>query len=337
MEERLGKNENMKTAMMLMVVLYHSCLFFGGSWFTEVQPVYTAKALVVFAKYLNTVHVQTFTMASGFLFYAQRKEKGKYKDDFRADVSRRAKRLLIPYGFTMVFWVIPFSIAYNGIDVSDIVYKYGLGCAPSQLWFLPMLFWLFLIHYGLFRWKEPNKIGLCISIVLSTIGGSVLNKLGVPNVFQLVTTLRYMMFYYLGAYLYHRKPWMSVRRIILWGAFSIVAFALSLWDWSSIVGKLLVMLVGRLGSLGGVLAIYGIFALLPAGKEKGALRNLLQRDSFGIYLFHQQLIYPSILLLNGKVHPTVQVVLCFLIAILGAVMITELLRKCKLTESVLQL
>ena len=36
MEERLKINDNIKTAMMLAVVLYHACMFFTGSWFDAV-------------------------------------------------------------------------------------------------------------------------------------------------------------------------------------------------------------------------------------------------------------------------------------------------------------
>ena len=67
MEERLRVNDNIKTAMMLDVVLYHSCMFYTGTWFDKAQPIYKAGYLVFFAKYLNTFHVQTFVMAAGFL------------------------------------------------------------------------------------------------------------------------------------------------------------------------------------------------------------------------------------------------------------------------------
>ena len=66
--------------------------------------------------------------------------------------------------------------------------------------------------------------------------------------------------------------------------------------------------------------------------EKNLTRNVSVQNSFGIYLFHQQLIYPCIMLLNGKVHPAVQVIVCFIAAICGATVITEFLRKFKVTK-----
>ena len=64
MEERLEINDNIKTAMMLAVVLYHSCMFFTGTWFDKAQPVYKANYIEYFAKYLNTFHVRTFVMTA---------------------------------------------------------------------------------------------------------------------------------------------------------------------------------------------------------------------------------------------------------------------------------
>lgn len=167
MEERLKINDNIKSAMMLAVVLYHSCMFFTGNWFDEATPVYSANYLALLATYLNTFHVQTFAMASGFLFYALKKEQGKYSDNFRADIGKRAKRLLLPYAITIIVWVLPFYILFSGFDAKTIVYKYILGCAPSQLWFLPMLFWLFLLAYTVFRKHRPSEVGLMICILIS--------------------------------------------------------------------------------------------------------------------------------------------------------------------------
>lgn len=171
MEERLRKNDNIKTAMMLAVVLYHSCMFFTGTWFDKAYPVYNADYLVLFAKYLSTFHVQTFVMAAGFLFYVLRKEKNKYRNNLKNDALKRAKRLLLPYVCTIVFWTLPFYIVYSGFDITKIIYKYIFGCAPSQLWFLPMLLWLFIVYYIVFEKRTPSKVGFVINALISIGGG----------------------------------------------------------------------------------------------------------------------------------------------------------------------
>ena len=91
-----------KTTMMVIVVLYHCFLFFGGNWFTPVEPAQSADYLYWVARWMSTFHIQTFTMASGFLFYYLWKEKGRY-NELKKDIKKRAKRLLLPFVFTSVF------------------------------------------------------------------------------------------------------------------------------------------------------------------------------------------------------------------------------------------
>lgn len=333
MEERLRINDNIKTAMMLAVVLYHSCMFFTGTWFDKAKPIYKAGYLVLFAKYLNTFHVQTFAMAAGFLFYALRKEKNKYRNNLKSDALKRAKRLLLPYVCTIAFWVLPFYIVYSGFDISKIMHKYVFGCAPSQLWFLPMLFWNFIVYYVTFAKYKPNKSGLIISALIS-IGGDVLNKLGCINLLQLVTAVQYGMFYYLGAYLYENETKFTIKKTVLCSSLSISGYVLSLMlsNEDTIILKMIALLVNNIGCFSSILAVYGIANILGSENGNSKLWNILKKNSFGIYLFHQQLIYPCIMLLNGRVPSCMQVLICFIIAICGASIITEILRKIKITE-----
>ena len=78
--------------------------------------------------------------------------------NFGKDVLKRGKRLLLPYFCVMLTWVIPFYVRYSGFNLSIIVYKYVLGCAPSQLWFLPMLFLLFIIFYRVLYEKHLRQL-----------------------------------------------------------------------------------------------------------------------------------------------------------------------------------
>ena len=175
MQRRLETIDNVKVLMMLAVVLYHSCMFFTGSWFDGATPVYEASYLSIFAWWLNTFHVQTFAMASGFLL---RTERGKYTN-FGKDVLKRGKRLLLPYFCVMLTWVIPFYVRYSGFNLSKIVYKYVLGCAPSQLWFLPMLFLLFIIFYKILDEKYVSTKGMFAIAAVSIGGGYLLDKIGI--------------------------------------------------------------------------------------------------------------------------------------------------------------
>lgn len=77
MQRRLETIDNVKVLMMLAVVLYHSCMFFTGSWFDGATPVYEANYLSIFARWLNTFHVQTFADGLWLFILLLKNRKGK--------------------------------------------------------------------------------------------------------------------------------------------------------------------------------------------------------------------------------------------------------------------
>lgn len=334
--------DNIKTIMMLAVVFYHSCCFFTGNWFDVVEPAYKSNIITHIAYWLNTFHVQTFTMTSGFLFYALRKKYGKY-NNFNQDFVKRTRRLLVPYFCTLLVWVIPFYIYYNGFNIDDIFYKYVLGNAPSQLWFLPMLFILFVVFYGVLKERFVSLNGLIIVALISIVGGYVTSKLGF-NYFQISAAIRYAGYYYLGAYLYEKncKKCRWYYAVIL-GLSSVLTYIATItieqYFTKYVLFKMFGILLNYICSYFGILFVYfliikmtekssGLFSKISRTK----LWKLLIENSFGIYLFHQQIIYLTIILLNGRVIPIVQVFLSFSIAIVVTSFMVIILRKFKITR-----
>ncbi len=64
-----------KTVLMIIIVFYHSILFWSESWLTEVTPVFESKSLAVISSWLNSFHVYAFTLVSGYIFYFLKNEK----------------------------------------------------------------------------------------------------------------------------------------------------------------------------------------------------------------------------------------------------------------------
>ena len=69
-----------KTILMVIIIFYHSILFWRGSWFDIIQPTEGSSLLKYTAIWLNTFHVHTFTLISGYIYYNVRYEKQKYND-----------------------------------------------------------------------------------------------------------------------------------------------------------------------------------------------------------------------------------------------------------------
>ena len=107
-----------KTMLMLIVVFYHSILFWSGNWFSAI-PAQRLEILAGIASWLNSFHIYGFALVSGYLFYYLRYEKGKY-GRYIPFLKQKAKRLLVPYVFAAAVWVIPISAAFFPELKSDI-------------------------------------------------------------------------------------------------------------------------------------------------------------------------------------------------------------------------
>lgn len=183
-EEELKNISFLKTVLMIIIVLYHSIIFWGGSWFTK-NPAQQIVALKWLSEWMNTFHIYGFTLASGYLYAYARHERGKYQS-FKAFLQKKATRLLVPYFCVALLWVVPIQCYFIDYTVEELISKYLLATAPSQLWFLIMLFgvslffWLFsdVIYIN-------NKLGLTIALIMYMLGsiGSVL----LPNIFGVWT------------------------------------------------------------------------------------------------------------------------------------------------------
>ena len=67
-----------KTVLLLLVILYHACVFWTGEWFPAIIMKFEADALGVFSSWLNSFHVYDFTLVSGYIFSFLKWENNKY-------------------------------------------------------------------------------------------------------------------------------------------------------------------------------------------------------------------------------------------------------------------
>ena len=138
-----------KTNLMLLVVLGHSVNFWRGDWFTG-NPLIPSMGLTFLSKWVNSFHVYAFTLVSGYLF-AYKMSAGGYVR-YCAFFKNKAKRLLVPYVFSALVWVVPISQYFFKWNRTTLFGKYVLCESPSQLWFLWMLFDIFIIAWPLWKW-----------------------------------------------------------------------------------------------------------------------------------------------------------------------------------------
>ncbi len=319
-----------KTIMMLLVIIYHAvCLWAEGGWFNQ-APAISSPILGRISNVLNFIHIYTFAFVSGYLFYYNKFETQKY-DSFKTVALKRAKRLLLPYIIVALIWVIPFYVYFYSPTPIDVVRKYLLVEAPSQLWFLVMLFVLFCLFYLLSNIFNKCKIvlGGGISIGFYVLG--IIGNIFLPNIFQIWTACKYLFFYWLG-FVFRKEQDLFLKRIhwifyLLCFVLIYVAYVF-LKQKGGIYENIAAIAISPVCSTFGVLFVVTCISSFNCEKiGQNKLFNCLNKHNFTMYLFHQQLIYITIALLNGKASNALIVLCNLIIAIFGSLLISFVLSK----------
>lgn len=279
------------------------------------------------ALWLNTFHVPAFVFASGYVHSYLRREAGCY-GGVRSVLARKARRLLAPCVLVSLLWAAPAYGLVYGTD--EIMGKFVLMAAPSQLWFLPMLFWCFVAAELAWRFAPSLLRGPDIrvgaALVILAMGSPVASRL-TGDAFQLASACQYLVVFWAG------WAFRSADTERFWAigptgltAADVVLFVL--WRAVAIEGGVVFSLASngiqialRLLGCAMVLSVVGRLRF-PGGR----LWGVLERDSFGIYLFHQQLVWVALSLLNVPgVPPILAAGTAFVFSLTASAAMTELL------------
>lgn len=309
-----------KTFMMVLIVLYHSCCPWMGNLWGGVNPINPSPTIGMIAQWMNTFHNHTFVFASGYLFYIQRYERGKYRNP-KTDIQHRAKKLLIPYAVACL-WVIPAYCIVFHPTVSEVFIKYVLAQAPSQLWFLVMLFGMYLVFYKfsdqLLAMKLPQAVIVLVSVYF---GRLVIGKVIPISFFQVSSVMCFAPFYFAG--MCYRKYKIS-RYLKSWKVTMVLVLlnpsAFFAYNYLS-HGAGFVLKFGSIALLP-LVSMLGILAFLSLTDKLSIERIVINRSyrilaecSMGIYLTHQQILYITQRIFNRAwILPTVSVLLNFVVA-----------------------
>ena len=327
----------LKTVLMILVVFYHSVVFWTGTWFTS-DPVFESNFLGLLAECIGAFHIYAFTLVSGYIFaYKISGGDSRYYLPF---LRNKAKRLLVPYVFVMLIWVAPVSEYFFRWDLAELIKKYILCINPSQLWFLWMLFGVFAIVWPLQRVMiEKPLAGWTIAIVfygLGIIGGKV-----VPNVFCIWTACQYILFFFIGMRIRVKseKQERLITEIVPWYCWVIADLVLFVGSVFAERQSGFVWRVMKFGTsfmlhiIGGIMAWTVLQTLASHIRwQDSKVFHTLSSYSMAMYLFHQQIIYFTIFALNGVVNPWINAGVNFVAAIAGSLIISAVLMRWKATR-----
>ena len=334
-EMELSNCTFVKSILMITVVLYHSCVFWTGLWFTRESVAIEAPGLEFFSNFLGTFHIYGFALVSGYIFQYIKFEKKGYQI-FKEFLEKKIKRLIVPYIFTAGIWVVPISILLCSNSLKEIFNSYILCTSPSQLWFLWMLFDVFVIVWPISNWIQKDIRTLLVATI-AWMAGTLGSASGVPNVFCIWTALSYVSFFVIGMKLRQKKNCNNEKMLKLIASLSfIVLFILSMLLNARVdfLSRALALCVNFLLHICGAIVAFLLLQYL-ANRVKWAESKAFLKLSdrmMPMYLIHQQVIYFSIILLNGKINPYMNALVNFGVAMIISYVISGILLKFKVTR-----
>lgn len=327
-----------KTLLMLCVVVGHCCGFWTNAWFPVIKPTYSNAFLGIFANWLGSFHVACFTLVSGYIFYYVKNErKGKYS--LRITIVKKIRRLLFPYVFVCLFWVIPINNIFFNYSVLDILQNFILGCGAEQLWFLLMLFNVFIL-FNLFSplFRLNGFIVFAFLFILYIVGDSLSRK-SIINVFQIFTSLKYLVFFTTGYYMRKHFKLLLGRNLInlsngwLILLLFLVNYVLSVYLCDSglfdcVFYRIVSKLIGVAVNVNKAILAFAILLYIADRTSwQSKCFSVLKSNNFNMYLFHQQIVYVMLYLFNGLFIPEIHALFNFLVSFSLSLLLSIVIRK----------
>ena len=303
-----------KVILMLIVIMGHSIALWNGNWLNEyhVQAVYKSDSLKLLSNWISSFHVPAFVFASAYIF-AAKIFGGGYKR-YLPFLYKKIKRLLIPYLFVAFVWVMPITAFLFPNNGQSILTTYFLGVNPSQLWFLWMLFWLFVIYWPLTYFLK-NHMPCMVLISLGMYSVGMIAPRYSLNYFCFWTALQYAPIFQLGLLCWLFPNWVETavgRSSLFWLCIDLLIYFMSLCSVPRVAGILIRFLLKLVGAFSAFIILEKIVSRTKIN-ESGFL-NILSKYTMPMYLFHQQIIYFIILWLNGTMSPWINALINFALA-----------------------
>lgn len=326
MGKRSSRISNIRALAIFLVVLTHSIILYSSEW-----NLYETTVSVPFLDMLRRITsippMPLFFSISGYLFvFTREKKRGIWHL-----MKNKALRLLIPYVGIGLCFLLPIRLlvgypGYQGIGIGEFTQKLLTATDVGPLWFLPALFCVFVLGEIILTVAEKipvirkyPAIFLCIvSFALYLEGYRI--GFGYP---PLLSTYSYLIWFSVGYLLNVYQN--SLRKVygirgVKWALLALNALLLIYCLWADSVRALI-----TLGTT--ALCVLNAYGAMP--EKSCSLMEKIDRNSFGLCLFHSPLIY-IVFATIPNAHPVIVVFVNLVVFGAAAFGLTELVRRTKL-------
>ena len=152
----------MRTILAVLIVLHHALACYNGSW-----PEPAGYTYLPLYKWINRVVIafplEAFVFVSGYLLAFQRITL-KRTEGVWALVISKFKRLIVP---SILFSLIYFALFKEYQGLHSMICSVARGC--GHMWFLPMLFWCFIVCWIFEQVKIADVWKLLFFVLLNLL------------------------------------------------------------------------------------------------------------------------------------------------------------------------
>ena len=280
MNTRLHEVSIMRVVLILLIVLGHVFAVYGTSQSWPLPNGWDANRVY---NWVNPIVIsfalQTFVFISGYLFAYQHSNR---RITFISTLKSKLQRLYLP----TIFWGILYSYVILSTNPFTVKGFTDIVAGVGHLWFLPMLFWCFLVMQ-LFV-NTLSKANITNFVFLTMFSGL---SLFLPSVLRVSEFAFYFIYFVLGYWIYGYKTKCIKKNSNLFFIWSIVLVlcllkCLLLSDILEQSFPVLYMWVVRfLLGIAGSLALY--FTALRYHEKLASFTKVLDWQGwFGIYIVH---------------------------------------------------
>ena len=245
----------------------------------------SSEVLLYLKQWINIIQMPLYFSIAGYLFYnTMRKNKWKTISEL---IKNKFVRLLIPFFTFAIIWLLPirFLIHYENYQWSyffKYLFEILIGIDSGYLWFLPTLFFTFIIIFFIEKYNDKCNIKRIYILIFLLVISLIARKL--PVIFFIRNIATYMVWFYLGFLLNSLQIETKVRIKPYIKAISLLI--------TIVISNIYIINITNnyyINYIFATLLIIEIYECMP--NKSNRVINFLDNNSFGLYLIHSPLVY----------------------------------------------
>ena len=279
---------NLRALAIILVVFGHSIILYSSEWDTFTTE-RTCIILDYIKKVINIIQMPLFFSISGYLFYYSYTKRNLIEL-----IIEKFKRLIIPFLLVALLWFIPVRMllnysGYQGLNYIEIfVDKVLLGHDMGHLWFLPTLFYMFIIMKIILEIlkKAENKVQYYALSFIIFLEGILIYKItkewSLKYYPYFDSVAIHFIYFYLGFAInkYKIEEKLNSKKI---GKILLLTFN---------IAGIIIYLISPSDALKVAMGVISVISLYITMKEEASkATEILSENSFGVYLLHSPLKY----------------------------------------------